>query len=74
MPVVVLSGQDDEELAVKAVHQGVQDYLVKGAFDSKQLARAMRYAVERQALLTVARYEPQAATAVQGSVSLPCFA
>jgi signal transduction histidine kinase len=52
VPIVVLSGQDDEELALKAVHQGVQDYLVKGAFDSKQLARAMRYAIERQALLT----------------------
>src|SRR5947208_12408420 len=46
-PVVV-----NEELALKAVHQGVQDYLVKGNFDSKQLARAMRYAVERQALIT----------------------
>lgn len=52
VPVVVLSGQDDEELALKAVHQGVQDYLVKGNFDGKQLARAMRYAMERQALLT----------------------
>ena len=52
VPVVVLSGQDDEDLAVKAVHQGVQDYLVKGAFDSKQLSRALRYAVERQGLLT----------------------
>lgn len=52
VPVVVLSGQDDEELAVKAVHQGVQDYLVKGNFDSRQLGRTIRYAVERQALLT----------------------
>jgi signal transduction histidine kinase len=52
VPVLILSGQDDEGLAVKAVHQGVQDYLVKGNFDSKQLGRAIRYAVERQSLLT----------------------
>ena len=51
VPVVVLSGQDDEGMAVKALHQGVQDYLVKGDMSSKQLERAMRYAVERQALL-----------------------
>src|SRR6266446_9467241 len=51
VPVVILSGQDDEALAVKAVHLGVQDYLVKGDVSSKQLERAMRYAVERQALL-----------------------
>jgi len=51
VPVVILSGQDDEALAVKALHQGVQDYLVKGAISSSGLERAMRYAVERQALL-----------------------
>ena len=51
VPVVVLSGMDDEALAIKAVHQGVQDYLIKGNLSSKQLERAIRYAVERQGLM-----------------------
>jgi signal transduction histidine kinase len=51
VPVVILSGQDDEALAIKALHQGVQDYLVKGDITSNHLERAMRYAMERQALL-----------------------
>jgi len=51
VPVVILSGQEDETLAMKAVHQGVQDYLIKGDITSKQLERALRYAIERQALL-----------------------
>ena len=51
VPIVILSGQDDEALAIKALNQGVQDYLVKGAITSGALDRAMRYAVERQALL-----------------------
>lgn len=50
VPVVILSGQDDQGLAIKALHQGVQDYLVKGGFTSSDLDRAMRYAIERQAL------------------------
>lgn len=51
VPVVILSGQEDEALAMKAIHQGVQDYLVKADITSRNLERAMRYAVERQALL-----------------------
>src|SRR5271163_4284732 len=51
VPVVVLSSQDDEALALKAVNHGVQDYLIKGDFTSKRLEQAMRYAVERQALV-----------------------
>ncbi|MFZ3262743.1 MAG: hybrid sensor histidine kinase/response regulator [Terriglobales bacterium] len=51
VPVVILSGQDDEDLAMKAMHLGVQDYLIKGDITSKQLDRALRYAIERQGLL-----------------------
>ena len=51
VPVVILSGQDDEMMAMKAVHNGVQDYLIKSEITSKQLERAVRYAIERQALL-----------------------
>src|SRR5271168_150777 len=51
VPVVILSGQDDEALAIKAVHSGVQDYLIKGEITSKHLERTLRYAIERQGLL-----------------------
>src|ERR1700681_316113 len=51
VPVVILSGQDDEVLAIKAVHLGVQDYLIKSEITSKQLERALRYAIERQGLI-----------------------
>jgi DNA-binding NtrC family response regulator len=51
VPVVVLSGLDDETTAVGAVRLGAQDYLVKGRYDDELLERAVRYAFERQSLL-----------------------
>jgi serine phosphatase RsbU (regulator of sigma subunit) len=47
VPVVLLSGLDDETLAVKAVQLGAEDYLVKGQIDASVLVRAIRYAIER---------------------------
>lgn len=46
-PIVVVTGLDDEELAVLAIRQGAQDYLIKGQVDSPLLINALRYAIER---------------------------
>lgn len=48
VPIVVLSGHDDEDFAVEILNQGVQDYLVKGEGDGRIILRAIRYAIERK--------------------------
>lgn len=48
IPFVLLTGLDDETLALSAVRQGAQDYLVKGETDGNALFRAIRYAAERK--------------------------
>lgn len=47
-PVVLLSGLSDEYIVLEAVHHGVQDYLIKGQFDSTLLKRTLHYAIERK--------------------------
>lgn len=48
VPVVALTGLDDETVAITAAKEGAQDYLVKGQFNRGLLVRAMRYAIERK--------------------------
>jgi signal transduction histidine kinase len=50
VPILILSGLKDEEIAVKAVQEGAQDYLIKGQLDSALLVRAIRYGMERHYL------------------------
>ncbi len=51
IPVVVLTGNDDDQLAVQLVRWGAQDYLVKGRCDHRTFLRTIRYAIERQRLI-----------------------
>src|SRR5436190_10918707 len=48
MPIIVLTGHDDERLALGAVQEGAQDYLIKVRVDDRLLARSIRYAIERK--------------------------
>jgi signal transduction histidine kinase len=47
-PLVVLTGLNDESLAIQALQEGAQDYLIKGQIETHALLRAIRYAIERQ--------------------------
>jgi PAS domain S-box-containing protein len=48
LPIVVLTGVDDENTGVEAMRTGVQDYLVKGQTDGRTITRVIRYSIERK--------------------------
>ena len=52
LPVIVMTSHDDKRLAIQAVQEGAQDFLVKGQVDGALLARAIHYALERHRLRT----------------------
>jgi signal transduction histidine kinase len=62
--VVVLTGNDDERLAVRALNEGAQDYLVKGKADGQSLVRSMHYAIERNRSRKLERHN----TALEGEI------
>jgi signal transduction histidine kinase len=51
VPIIVLTGLDDETVAIDAVREGAQDYLVKGRVDGELMSHAIRYAIERHKML-----------------------
>jgi len=50
-PLIILTGMDDEDMALQAVKEGAQDYLIKDEIDSTVLLRAAGYAIERNRLI-----------------------
>lgn len=56
IPIVVLTGLDDNRLALQAVEKGAQDYLSKQHVDGNLLPRVIRHAVQRQSLVNELRH------------------
>ncbi len=50
LPIIVLTGVNDEQMAIESLHSGLQDYLVKNKVDGDLLTRSIRYAIERKRL------------------------
>ncbi len=68
VPIVVLSGLDDEDLAIQAIRSGAQDYLIKSQVDCPLLVRALCYAIERtQMSQKLLESEERYALAINGS-------
>lgn len=63
VPIVILTGMDDERLAILGVQKGAQDYLVKGPYDGAMIYRSVRYAIERKRFLTELQERVQEQTA-----------
>jgi PAS domain S-box-containing protein len=68
IPLVVLSGLDDEAIAIKAVQSGAQDYLVKGQLEGRQIERSLFYAIERARLQTELDQHTQEITRIQANL------
>ena len=49
--IIVLTGRSDKDMGLEAVKAGAQDFLVKGEFDAEQLAKSLRYSIERNQIL-----------------------
>jgi len=65
VPVIVVAGLADEHLALQAIREGAQDYLIKGEIDASLLVRALRYAMERHRLVKTLVHQAESAAREQ---------
>ncbi|MGH9842856.1 MAG: response regulator [Blastocatellia bacterium] len=68
LPIVILTGCDDEEIALEAAQAGAQDYLVKDQIDLNLLRRTLRYAIERQRAELVLREQAELLDAARDAI------
>ena len=68
VPLVVLTALDDESLAAQALHEGAQDYLIKGQIEPRGLFRALRYAIERKIMEDSLFMEKERAQVILNSI------
>jgi diguanylate cyclase (GGDEF)-like protein/PAS domain S-box-containing protein len=68
IPLVVLTGTDDELLAGQALQEGAQDYLIKGQIETRGLLRALRYAIERKIMEEALYVEKERAQVTLNSI------
>ncbi len=68
VPLVVLTGLDDESLATQALQEGAQDYHVKGQIEERGLLRAIRYAIERKGMEEALHVEQERAQVTLDSI------
>ena len=71
LPKVVVAGDEDEQLGLEAVARGAQDYLIKGKFNARALARVIHYSVERKRSAQMLRESRGKLNAIVESISDP---
>jgi DNA-binding NarL/FixJ family response regulator len=67
---VVLTVLDDESLAIQALQEGAQDYLIKGQIETRGLLRALRHSVERKIMDDALYIEKERAQVTLNSLAL----
>jgi CheY-like chemotaxis protein len=73
VPIVVLTGLNDDELGIEAVQKGAQDYLVKDQVSDSLLDRAIRYSIERKKLLTQLEHSTKEIKTLRGFLPICAY-